>query len=102
METLDCADPSLIVPVRNTTVTALQALALLNNAFMVRQAERLAERAAQSSEEPVAQIDQAFRLALSRPPTADETALLMQHARRHGLPSVCRLILNMNEFIFVD
>ncbi|HEX4645165.1 MAG TPA: DUF1553 domain-containing protein, partial [Verrucomicrobiae bacterium] len=36
METLDCADPSQSVPVRNTTITALQALTLLNNPFTVR------------------------------------------------------------------
>ena len=44
MECLDCADPSLLTPKRNTTLTALQALALLNNPFMVRQAEHFAAR----------------------------------------------------------
>ncbi len=37
LDSLDCADPNLHTPVRNTTLTALQALALLNNPFMVRQ-----------------------------------------------------------------
>ncbi len=46
METLDCADPSLVVPRRNETVTALSALALLNNKFMVRMAEHFAARLA--------------------------------------------------------
>src|SRR5262249_4289538 len=45
METLDCADPSLIVEKRNETLTALQALSLLNNRFMVRMAEHHAARA---------------------------------------------------------
>jgi len=40
METLDCADPSLLTPRRNTTLTALQALSLLNNQFMVRQGDK--------------------------------------------------------------
>jgi hypothetical protein len=39
LETLDCADPNINVPARNTTLTALQALALLNNPFMVQQAD---------------------------------------------------------------
>jgi len=102
METLDCADPSLIVPVRNTTVTALQALALLNNGFMVRQAELFAERTKRESNDVLSQIGTAFRLALCRAPTAEESRILAEYAHKHGLPSACRLIFNMNEFIFVD
>ena len=44
MDRLDCPDASLITAKRNTTITAIQALALLNNPFMVRQAEHLAAR----------------------------------------------------------
>ncbi len=36
MEALDCADPNLNTPVRSQTLTALQALALWNDLFMVR------------------------------------------------------------------
>ena len=35
MTTLDCADPSMIVDKRSETVTALQALALLNNKLVL-------------------------------------------------------------------
>jgi hypothetical protein len=45
MDRLDCPDASLITAKRNTTITAIQALALLNNPFMVRQSEHLAARA---------------------------------------------------------
>src|SRR6185369_17957878 len=38
LECLDCADPSTNTPVRSTTTTALQALALLNDPFMIQQA----------------------------------------------------------------
>src|SRR5207247_1618226 len=48
MDCLDAADPSLLTPRRNTTLTALQALATLNNPFVVRQAERLADRITRS------------------------------------------------------
>ncbi len=44
MDCLDCADPSIMTPKRNTTLTSLQALALLNNPLVVRQAEHFAER----------------------------------------------------------
>src|SRR5260370_15752770 len=52
METLDCADPSQNVPVRNTTITALQALTLLNTPFTVRMADLFADRLQYLSIEP--------------------------------------------------
>ena len=44
MEALDCADPNLNTPVRSQTLTALQALALWNDLFMVRQSQEFARR----------------------------------------------------------
>ena len=44
MQTLDCADPSQIVEKRDESITALQALALLNDRFLVRMAEHAAQR----------------------------------------------------------
>ena len=44
MEALDCADPNLNTPVRSQTLTALQALALWNDLFMVRQSREFARR----------------------------------------------------------
>jgi mono/diheme cytochrome c family protein len=102
METLDCADPSQNVPVRNTTITALQALALLNNPFMVRQAEHFAEHVKKLAAGPAQQIAAAYRLALGRAPTDEELARLADYHARHGLANTCRLLLNSNEFIFVD
>jgi len=102
MECLDCPDPSLLAPKRNTTLTALQALSLWNNALFVRQAELLAVRAQAASSDLAGQITAAHRWALSRSPRDDESQLLAEHATRHGLASACRLILNCNEFVFVD
>jgi hypothetical protein len=102
MECLDCADPSLLTPRRNTTLTVLQSLAMLNNALFVRQAEHFAQRVRQMADEPREQITAAYRLALSRPPRDDELQLLVDYAAQYGLASACRLILNSNEFAFVD
>jgi len=102
LTTLDCADPSLIVERRNETITPLQALALLNNTFMVRMAEHLAERAEETSSTTTDQLTAVFQLALQRDPDADELAVLAPLAERHGLSNTCRLILNMNEFVFVE
>ncbi|MCC7419863.1 MAG: DUF1553 domain-containing protein [Planctomycetaceae bacterium] len=107
METLDCADPSLVTPVRQATTTPLQALTLLNNRFMVRQAQRLASRVeavagVKAVDNPEATVQTAFRLTLGRTPTADELATLARYTQEHGLANACRLLLNLNEFVFVD
>src|SRR4029079_18929924 len=44
MTTLDCADPSMLVARRNESVSPLQALALLNNSFMLTMADSFAQR----------------------------------------------------------
>jgi hypothetical protein len=103
MDTLDCPDASLLAPRRNTTLTALQALSLLNNPFVVRQAEHLAARAtAQTANDLSAQVAIAFELAISRLPTPEEHKTLTDYATRHGLANACRVIFNSNEFVFVD
>jgi hypothetical protein len=102
METLDCADASAITAKRNETVTALQALALLNNKFMLRMAEHFAERLAKETPDLPGQIDRAFQLALGRAANSGEQQVLVQYAKEHGLANACRVILNMNEFVFVD
>ncbi len=104
-ESLDCADPSALVDRRNETLTALQALAMLNNKFMVRMAGHFAERVEKSVPPGVdwpVKFEKAFRLALGRSPTADERAILVEYGSKQGLTAVCRLILNMNEFAFAD
>jgi mono/diheme cytochrome c family protein len=102
MECLDAADPSIVTPKRNTTLTALQALSLLNNQFMTRQAEHFAARLAAARDDLPQQIDLAYRLAFSRTPRDEERRVLMEYAAHHGLANTCRVILNSNEFLFVD
>jgi hypothetical protein len=102
MECLDCADPSILTPKRNTTLTALQALSLMNNPLSVCQSQHLAERATGVASEVHGQIAAAFRFALGREPTADERDRLVRYAQHFGLANACRVILNSNEFVFVD
>jgi len=102
LNTLDCADPALLVDKRNETLTALQALALLNNTFVLRMAEYFAERLEGECPAPAGQIARAYALALGRAPTAEEAEALGGYLAEHGLVATCRLILNLNEFTFVE
>jgi hypothetical protein len=102
IECLDGADPNINTPVRSTTITALQALALLNDAFMVREARAFARRVEPLGGSPEAQVDAAFVLALGRPTRPSERDSLAAYARKHGLANACRLLFNTNEFLFID
>jgi mono/diheme cytochrome c family protein len=102
LDTLDCADPNLSTPVRNTTLTALQALALLNNPFVLQQAEFLAARLTAASADPEAQVRHAYRLCFGREPTPEERRAVAEYAGRHGLVNACRLLFNASEFVFID
>ena len=102
LECLDCADPNINTPVRNTTLTALQALALLNNPFMVRQAELFAARLQAKTADADTQIALACKLAFGRSPRPDERIALIHYAQKYGLANACRLLYNANEFIFLD
>lgn len=101
-EALDCADASILTPKRYTTLTPLQALAMRNNRFVLRQAEHFAARLRTEVSTVRQQVDRAFRLALARAPSPAEADIMATHAERHGLASLCRLIFNLNEFLFLD
>jgi hypothetical protein len=102
MDTLDCADASQLTASRSVSVTALQALAMLNDHFIVRYSEHFAERVGGMGKNLDAQIAAAYELALNRTPTREEAKELAAYARKHGLANLCRLILNSNEFMFVN
>jgi hypothetical protein len=102
MESLDCADPSQMVEKRNETINALSALTLMNNKFMVRMSQHFAARVSAAGDTSAERVREAFRLALSREPTKEELTQLSAYADEFGLANACRVILNLNEFVFVD
>ncbi len=101
MESLDCPDASILSPKRNGTVTALQALAVLNNPFVLRQSEHLAARVAKTGDLKK-QIEQVYELTLNRQPTKAEMKKLLAFAEKNGMTGLCRLIFNTSEFMFID
>jgi hypothetical protein len=102
MTTLDCADPSMQVARRNESLSALQALALLNNDLMIVMARHYAKRLEKWDGDLSAQVERAFYECLGRRPSAAERQALVQYTERNGLANLCRLLFNLNEFVFVD
>ena len=102
MDALDAPDGGALTPVRSQSTTAVQAFALLNNAFVIRQCEHIAARCAQAAPTPEAQVAAAFRLVLQRAPGPDEAAAFTAYTQRHGLANACQLLLNANEFLHLD
>ncbi|MBL9139342.1 MAG: DUF1553 domain-containing protein [Verrucomicrobiales bacterium] len=104
MVALDCADPSMRVDRRNETLTPLQALALLNSRLTVAMSRHFAHRvvAETAPGEVGTQIRRAFNLAIQRAPTAAEAAELQSYCQTYGLAATCRLLFNLNEFVFID
>ena len=102
MTVLDCADPSMQVGRRNESVSPLQALALLNNPLMLVMSRHFAESLDREGGDLRSKVIRGHVRALGRAPTPEETASLVRYAEQHGLANGCRLLLNLNEFSFVD
>jgi hypothetical protein len=87
---------------RNESLSPLQALAMLNNGFIVTQSRHLAARVQAERADLPAQIVRAHALTLGYAPAPAALAPLIAFAEAEGLPALCRLLLNLNEFTFVD
>jgi mono/diheme cytochrome c family protein len=89
---------------RQESTVSLQALYLMNNGMVRRLADALAERITrESGQDPKAQVDALYWLALSRPPSAEEAkASLDMLAKVHSLPELCHTIFNSAGFLYID
>lgn len=103
LTTLDCPSPANLVPARNTTTTALQSLTLLNNDFILRQSGYFADRVkSDSGTDSIAQVARAFQLAFGRKPSPAEATAAASLVQGRDLTQLCRMLLNANEFVYVD
>ena len=123
LEVLDLCDTTNSSPKRMVTTVPTQALVLYNGNFVNRQARHLAARLqSEAGEHLASQIEYAWRLEFSRAPTtAEETSLEKFYSdelelltldsgqdtpdhllQRQSLEQLCRVILNLNEFVYPD
>jgi hypothetical protein len=102
----DFPDPSLIAGERATTTVPAQSLYLMNNAFVIRQAEALADRLLSGPGDDAARLTRAYQLCYSRPPSEKElktarTFLADYGKKKAGRPAwaaLCQALLGSAEF----
>ncbi len=113
LETFDLAETDRTTPVRFSTTQPTQALGMLNGEFLNKQAKIFAGRLRKDAgADPHAQVRLALSLATSRAPTDAEVGRgvrFMQALRtqdgasaERALDLFCLLVLNLNEFMYVD
>jgi mono/diheme cytochrome c family protein len=118
IEVFDCATTTVPSPVRAVSTVSPQALALLNNEFVLEQSGYFAERIRREAGADLrAQIARAFRIALGRSPSEKETAWAVDFIkaqtsgyaqRQHAPPEAsalrdfCHALINLNEYLYVD
>jgi hypothetical protein len=103
LETLDLCDTTRPADKRQVTTVAPQALMLFNGEFVNRQAKYFADRLRREAGDDAAkQIERAYLLALGRRPSPTELTVMSEFLRRESLEQLCRVVLNLNEFVYVD
>lgn len=113
MELFDAAEPSLVIGDRSVTNVPLQALYLLNGAFVQEQASALAARVAATQKTTEGRIRQGFLLCFNRAPDAKEMEIAKHYFEIAGtssdapaedalLASYCQALLATAEFRNAD
>jgi hypothetical protein len=102
MSALDCPDGTQLTPARSESITALQALAMVNDKFIIRQSQRMADRLAADHAKSDAQVKALYHLVFGRAPRDEELESVVAYAQKHGMANACRFLLNTNEFVFVE
>ncbi len=113
LESFDAAETDRSTPVRFITTQPTQALSLLNGDFVHRQAKLFADRLRREAGTDVEkQVRLALELATTRRPTEGEIRrgieLIDALKTKDGIDSekaltyFCLVVLNMNEFVYLD
>ena len=122
LEVMDLCDTTRPAPKRLVTSVAPQALTMFNGNFVNRQAGYFAERLLKEAGPDLSdQVQLAYQLALCRMPSRQESSLMLEflaseaarqgeenenlesgEARQRALRQMCRVILNLNEFVYTD
>jgi len=101
-EVFDLPDQNITCSRRNVSTVPTQALTLLNDDFVLRQAQLFADRIREVSPvEAEAQVRTAYAIALGRPSTGDEMRLALNFLKQQKLVDFAHVMLNLNEFVYL-
>ena len=101
-EVFDMPDSNFSAGRRSVSTVPTQALTLINNDFVLKQAQLFADRVKkEAGDDPVKQIGLAYRIALTRPPDETELALATDLLGSHALVDLTHVLLNLSEFLYM-
>ncbi len=101
-DTFDLPDQNQTAAARNVSTVSTQALTLMNNPFVLNQAELFAERLEREAPGDLdAQIDLAYLIALTRKPTDAEREVARGLATEQSLVDFTHVMMNLNEFLYL-
>jgi hypothetical protein len=86
---------------RHVSTVPTQALTLLNNPFVLSQADFLAARVKQAAADPESQVKETYHIALARPATAQEIRIGVELITKQSLASFTHVVLNLDEFLYM-
>jgi Protein of unknown function (DUF1553)/Protein of unknown function (DUF1549)/Planctomycete cytochrome C len=103
LQVFDLPDLNMSYGARNVSTVPTQALTLMNNEFVARQAQLLADRVkTMAGGDTAKQIDTAYRLALTRPPTSKEMTIARELVEGRTLVDFTNVLLNLSEFLYIE
>ena len=107
MNKFDTPDLHNSCHMRDVTTTPLQALSLMNGEWVLAQAETFAERLMEIPSDGVEKrIVAAYEIALGRTPEVEEIQLaqsfLDEPSKKDSWIDLCHVLLNTNEFIYIN
>jgi hypothetical protein len=102
LEIFDLPNQNISCGARNVSTVPTQALALMNDDFVLRQAQLFANRIEEAAPGNASkQVELAYQLALNRPPDAAERKLGMDFLAQHKLVGFAHVLFNLNEFLYL-
>jgi hypothetical protein len=109
LEVFDAPDGIFTTPVRNITTTPTQSLFMINGPWTMQRAKAFARRLDGDSSATLEQkLVTGYMLAFGRAPSPAETENARQYLQNHPAVSqdafvdLCHVLLNSNEFLYVD
>jgi Protein of unknown function (DUF1553)/Protein of unknown function (DUF1549)/Planctomycete cytochrome C len=98
----DCPDAGQSTARRRESTTPIQALNLFNSRFTVDHTQAFAERVKSEVGADVdKQVERVFQIAYSRPPKSVEASECIEVVQQYGLSTLCRVVFNSNEFLYI-